>query len=145
MFGIISESVKFKIPSVNFIKAENYQVWRVIEFGDFEATTTNDKNEVIAKPFSEYDKADFEKMEVNAMVVKLLHCGLRPHEHNGIMGCKLQIWDLLEVTHEETNEVKRSKIAMKQYELFSKKAKESIQEMFTRFSNIISKSLLVSY
>nr|ABH08430.1 putative integrase [Beta vulgaris] len=125
-----------------FIKAENYQVWRVIEVGDFEVTTTNDKNEVTLKPLSDYDKSDFEKMEVNAMAIKLLHCGLGPHEHNRIMGCKSakQIWDLLEVTHEGTNEVKRSKIdlLMNQYELFCMKSKESIRDMFTRFTNIIN-------
>jgi len=91
-----------------FIKADNYQVWRVIEVGDFEVTTTNDKNEVIPKSISDFDKADFEKMEINALAIKLLHCGLGPHEHNRVMGCKTakQIWDLLEVTHEGTSEVK---------------------------------------
>ena len=56
------------------------------------------KHEVTLKPLSDYDKSDFEKMEVNAMAIKLLHCGLGPHEHNRIMGCKSakQIWDLLE-------------------------------------------------
>src|SRR6185437_14147221 len=71
-----------------FIKAENYQVWRVIEVGDFEVTKTNAQNEVIPKPMSEYEKEDFDKMEINAMAVKLLHCGLGPHEHNRVMGCK---------------------------------------------------------
>ena len=61
-----------------FIKAENYQVWRVIEVGDFEVTSTNEKNEVVPKPISDYDKEDFEKMELNAMSVKLLHHGLDP-------------------------------------------------------------------
>jgi len=72
-----------------FIKADNYQVWRVIEVGDFEVTTTNDKNEVIPKSISDFDKADFEKMEINALAIKLLHCGLGPHEHNRVMGCKI--------------------------------------------------------
>ena len=42
-----------------FIKAENYQVWRVIETGDFEVTTTNSNNEIIPKPITEYEKEDF--------------------------------------------------------------------------------------
>ena len=33
-----------------FIKAENYQVWRVIEIGDFKVTKKNDKGELILKP-----------------------------------------------------------------------------------------------
>ena len=58
------------------------------------------------------------------------------------MGCKSakQIWDLLEVTHEGTNEVKRSKIdlLMSRYERFEMQSKESIEEMFTRFNDIIN-------
>ncbi|XP_021719011.1 uncharacterized protein LOC110686710 [Chenopodium quinoa] len=125
-----------------FIKAENYQVWRVIEVGNFEVTKTNAQNEVIPKPMSEYEKEDFDKMEINAMAVKLLHCGLGPHEHNRVMGCKnaKEIWDLLQITHEGTNEVKRSKIdlLMSKYERFEMQPKETIQEMLTRFTNIIN-------
>lgn len=71
-----------------FIKAENYQVWRVIEVGDYEVTKTNSNNEVVPKELSEYEKDDFEKMEINARAIKLLHCGIGPHEHNRVMGCK---------------------------------------------------------
>ena len=45
-----------------FINAENYQVWRVIEIGDFEVTTTNSNNEIIPKAIIEYEKQDFHKM-----------------------------------------------------------------------------------
>ena len=125
-----------------FIKAENYQVWRVIENGDFEVTKTNANKEVIPKPLAEFDKEDYEKYELNAQAVKILHCGLGPHEHNRIMGCKSakQIWDLLQVTHEGTNEVKHSKIdlLMSKYERFEMLHKESIQDMFTRFTNIVN-------
>ena len=44
-----------------FIKAENYQVWRVIEIGDIEVITTNSNNEIIRKPITEYEKEDFQK------------------------------------------------------------------------------------
>ncbi|XP_056688588.1 uncharacterized protein [Spinacia oleracea] len=125
-----------------FIKAENYQVWRVIEVGDFQVTKLNSSGETVPKPVDEFDKADYEKLELNAMAVKILHCGLGPNEHNRVMGCKNanQIWDLLQVTHEGTNEVKRSKIdlLMHQYELFTMKTSETIQDMITRFTNIIN-------
>ncbi|XP_056691770.1 uncharacterized protein [Spinacia oleracea] len=125
-----------------FIKAENYQVWRVIEVGDFQVTKLNTSGETVPKPIAKFDKADYEKLELNAMAVKILHCGLGPNEHNRVMGCKnaKQIWDLLQVTHEGTNEVKRSKIdlLMHQYELFTMKPSETIQDMITRFTNIIN-------
>ena len=120
-----------------FIKAENYQVWKVIEIGDFEVTTINSNNETIPKPITEYEKEDFQKMEMNALAIKLLHYGLGPNKHYRIMGCKTtkQIWDLLKVTHEGTSEVKRSKIDLliSKYERFVMEPRENIQEMFTRF------------
>ena len=79
-------------------------------------------------------------MEMNALAIKLLHSGFGSNEHNRNMGCKSakQIWDLLEVTHEGTSEVKRSKIdlLMPKYERFVMEPRESIQEMFTMFTNI---------
>ena len=49
-----------------------------------------------------------------------------------------QIWDLLAVTHEGTSEVKGSKInlLLSKYEMLVMEPRESIQEMFTRFTNI---------
>ncbi|XP_021774596.1 uncharacterized protein LOC110738494 [Chenopodium quinoa] len=123
-----------------FIQSENYQVWRAIEVGDYEVTKTNAENEVIPKPISEYDRNDFEKKEINATAKKLLVWGLGPDEHTRVMGCKTakEIWDLLEITHEGTHEVKRSKIdiLLSKYERFEMGSKETIQEMFTRFKNI---------
>ena len=71
-----------------FIKVKNYKVWRVIEIRDFEEPTTNSKNEIIPKPITEYEKKDFQKMEMNALAIKLLHYGLGLNEHNRIMGYK---------------------------------------------------------
>ena len=68
-----------------FIKAENYQVWRVIESGDFEITSTNEKNKVAPKLIFDYDKEDYQKLELNSLAIKYLRCGLGPHEHNRIM------------------------------------------------------------
>ncbi|XP_021757935.1 uncharacterized protein LOC110722970 [Chenopodium quinoa] len=76
-------------------------------------------------------------MEINALAVKLLHCGLGPHEHNCVMGCKnaKEIWDLLQVTYEGTNEVRHSKIDLlrSKHERFEMQPKETIQEMLTRW------------
>ncbi|XP_061361118.1 uncharacterized protein LOC133305029 [Gastrolobium bilobum] len=125
-----------------FIKAENYQVWNVIENGDFEITKMNDKGDLIPKPINEYIDEDWKKLESNAQAKRLLHCGLGTQEYNRIMGCRTarEMWNLLEVTHEGTNEVKQSKIdlLMHQYELFSMSPKENIRSMITQFSNIVN-------
>ena len=53
-----------------FIKAENYQVWRVIEIGDFEVTITNSNHEIAPKPKPYLKKEDFQKVEINAFAIK---------------------------------------------------------------------------
>ena len=51
-----------------------------------------------------------------------------------------EIWRLLEITHEGTNQVKESKINLlvHNYELFSMKENETIVEMITRFTDIVN-------
>ncbi|KAK2967005.1 hypothetical protein RJ640_003361 [Escallonia rubra] len=50
------------------------------------------------------------------------------------------MWRLLEVTHEDTNQVKETKIntLVQQYEAFKMKEHESINEMYSRFTLIIN-------
>jgi len=49
-----------------------------------------------------------------------------------------QIWHTLQVTHEGTNKVKKSKISIlvHRFELFKMKENETISEMVTRFTDI---------
>ena len=49
-----------------------------------------------------------------------------------------EIWDALQVAHEGTSQVKqsRSELLMRKYELFEMGDKETIVEMYTRFTHI---------
>ncbi|XP_070042554.1 uncharacterized protein [Nicotiana tomentosiformis] len=82
-------------------------------------------------------------MEKNANAKKILICKLGTDEYNRISVCSnaKQIWDALQIAHEETNQVKRSRIEllMRNYELFSMKESEPIQDMMTRFIIITNK------
>ena len=51
-----------------------------------------------------------------------------------------EIWRLLEITHEGTNQVKESKInvLVHSYELFFMKVNETIVEKITRFTDIVN-------
>ena len=64
------------------------------------------------------------------------------NEDNRICQCKSakEIWRLLEITHEGTNQVKESKITLlvHSYEFFSMKDNETIVEMITRFTDIVN-------
>lgn len=65
-------------------------------------------------------------------------------EFNCISNCETaqEIWHKLKVTHEDTNEVKESRLSMlsSQYEIFRMKKDEMISDMFTRFTDIINTS-----
>jgi gag-polypeptide of LTR copia-type/Zinc knuckle len=125
-----------------FIKSSNYRCWLAIQDGDYKITKMDSESNVVEKPISEFTRTDYETVELNYQAMQMLMCGLGPNEHNRIMGCKSakQIWNLLEVTHEGTNEVKRSKIDLlfRQYELFQMEPNESITQMITRFTNIVN-------
>ncbi|GAV75517.1 UBN2 domain-containing protein, partial [Cephalotus follicularis] len=64
------------------------------------------------------------------------------NEFNRISSCDTakEMWDLLEVTYEGTNQVKESKISMlvHEYKLFLMHDNESISDMFTRVTTIFS-------
>ena len=64
------------------------------------------------------------------------------NEYNRISQCKTtkEIWRILEITHEGTNQVKDSKVRILEndYEMFKMKPHESIVEMFTRFTDIVN-------
>ena len=74
--------------------------------------------------------------------MNILFCALSMEEFNWIQSCKTakDLWNTLEVTHEGTNQVKKSKISIlvHKYELFKMKHDESIKQMYTRFTDIIN-------
>ena len=74
--------------------------------------------------------------------MNVLYCALDANQFNRISVCTStkEIWDILEVVHERTNQVKESKINLlvHKYELFKMEPNESISNMFTRFTDIIN-------
>ena len=85
---------------------------------------------MVPKPKQESDEHDRKKFQLNAKVVYTLQCSMDRNEYNRICQCKSakEIWRLLEITHEGTNQVKESKINLL----------ETIVEMITRFTNIVN-------
>ncbi|XP_070006995.1 uncharacterized protein LOC142162190 [Nicotiana tabacum] len=81
-------------------------------------------------------------VQVNNKARNLLHNAISDEEYEKISSCNIakEMWDKLEVTYEGTSKVKETHINMRvhDYELFSMKEGESIEEMFVMFSKIIS-------
>ena len=73
---------------------------------------------------------------------KLMYFGLGPNEYTRISECESakEIWNPLRVAYEGTNQVKQSRIEllMRKYELFEMSNKETMMDMYTRFTPIIN-------
>ena len=69
-----------------------------------------------------------------------LFCTLNKEEFNRLLTARSanQIWQILQVTYEGTNKVKKSTVSILAYrfELFKMKKNETITEMFIRFTDI---------
>ena len=84
---------------------------------------------MVSKPKQEWDELDKKQVQLNAKVVYILHCAIDRNEFNHVFQCKSakEIWRLLEITHEGTNQVKESRIniLVHDYELFFMKDYET--------------------
>jgi len=96
----------------------------------------------VPKTRADYTAEDLKKWEKNAKAKKWLVCGLGPYEYSKIQRCTTskEIWDTLQAAHEGTPQVKRSRgtLLYSQYENFTMKEGETIQEMYTRFTTLIN-------
>ncbi|GAV79095.1 zf-CCHC domain-containing protein/DUF4219 domain-containing protein/UBN2 domain-containing protein, partial [Cephalotus follicularis] len=133
-----------------FLQSLDYQLWHIIVNGPRMPTRTIE-GVVSPKPENEYNDNDFRMLQLNSKTKHVLFCAVGPNEFNRISSCDSakEMWDLLEVTYEGTNQVKESKISMlvHEYELFVMHDNECISDMFSRFTTIINslKNLGKSY
>ncbi|GAV84091.1 UBN2 domain-containing protein, partial [Cephalotus follicularis] len=122
-----------------FLQSLNYQLWHIIVNGPRIPTRTIE-GVVSPKPENEYNDNDFRIIQLNSKAKHVLFCAVGQNEFNRISSCDTakQMWDLLEITYEGTNQVKESRISMlvHEYELFMMHNDACISDMFTRFTTI---------
>uniref|UniRef100_A0A1U7X9X9 Uncharacterized protein LOC104236639 n=2 Tax=Nicotiana sylvestris TaxID=4096 RepID=A0A1U7X9X9_NICSY len=124
-----------------YAKAYDVKVWRVIKKGNYPLSATTPP---LADPedIDSYIKEQMEVVQVNNKARNLLYNAISSEKYEKISSCDTtkEMWDKLEVTYEGTSKVKETHINMlvHDYELFLMKEGESIEEMFVRFSKIIS-------
>ncbi|GKV36699.1 hypothetical protein SLEP1_g44799 [Rubroshorea leprosula] len=96
----------------------------------------------VPKEEIDWNDEDLEKIMIKNKAISMLQCALNPTEYHRVSGCDTakEMWDMLEVTHEETSQVKESKInrLIYMYELFKMKPEESIQDMYIRLNDIVT-------
>ncbi|XP_070034239.1 uncharacterized protein [Nicotiana tomentosiformis] len=100
----------------------------------------NAEGEEVPKTRADCTADDLRKWEKNTKAKKWLVCGLGPDEYSRIQSCTTakEIWDTLQVVHKGTPQVKRSRgtILYSQYDNFTIKEGETIQDMYTRFTTL---------
>ena len=122
----------------NYIQAKDYELWMLAKNGPLIPKVTKEDGKVVIKKPEEFDSEDYKMMEKNAKAKKLLYFGLGPDEYTRISECESakDIWDALQVAHEGMNQVKqlRIELLMRKYELFEMGDRETIMDMYTRFT-----------
>jgi len=126
----------------NYIQAEDFELWMLIKNEPLIPKKITEDGKSIPKEPKEFNAKDYKMMEKNAKAKKLLYFGLGPDEYTRISECELakEIWDALQVAHEGTNQVKQSRIEllMRKYELLEMSDRESVIDMYTRFTHIMN-------
>ncbi|KAK2995514.1 hypothetical protein RJ640_001600 [Escallonia rubra] len=116
----------------NFLRQDT-QVWYVVENGPIIPMKDGPDGSKIPKGILEMDNHEAQLFSMDDKVKNIISCGLDINEYNRVSACETarEMWRLLEVTHEGTNQVKETKINMlvQQYEAFKMKEHESINEI----------------
>ena len=93
-------------------------------------------------PFNEWTLVEKTNANLDSKAINALFCAMDKNEFNRVStsSSSHQIWHTLEVMHEGTSKVKDSKISVlvHRFEMFKMNEKETISEMFTRFTDIIN-------
>ena len=92
---------------------ENLDLWSVVLDGPtIPMKRGPDGETMVPKERKEWDAADKLAIQNNAKSKKILICGIGPDEYNRISSCQdaKSIWETLQIAHEGTNHVEKSKI-----------------------------------
>ncbi|VFQ93031.1 unnamed protein product [Cuscuta campestris] len=122
-----------------YIRSTNFQLWLVIKNGE-EVSRKKVGDKLIPKTEDEFDAEDIKKVENYAKAINMLYCAVNPDDYRKISCCSTakEMWDKLEVTYKGTDQVREAKIDFlaQEYEMFTMKEHEKIDDMFDRFSKI---------
>ncbi|XP_070051114.1 uncharacterized protein [Nicotiana tomentosiformis] len=122
------------------IQGEDYELWDIVTDGPLASLKKSAEGVDVPKTRADCNVEDLKKREKNAKAKKWLVYGLGLDEYSRIQGCSTtkQIWDTLQVAHEGTTHVKRSRgtLLYSHNENFVMKDGKTIQEMYTRFTTL---------
>ncbi|GAV76001.1 zf-CCHC domain-containing protein/UBN2 domain-containing protein [Cephalotus follicularis] len=123
-----------------YLKSRDFRNWLSVKNGPHTPTKLNDKNELVSKPEDEWDEDDFRKLTIDNKALNIFLVSLDKTEYNLVRRCTSahEVWKLLILTHEGTEQVKNVKLALlnRDYELFKMQPNESIKNLYNRLLDI---------
>jgi hypothetical protein len=135
------EYAYWKTRMTIFIQSIDLDLWDIIESGPLVPEYLVGE-EIKSKPRSLWTDNEKKQVQLDFNAKNILISALGKDEFYRVSQCKSskEIWETLQVTHEGTNEVKRARLntLLREYELFSMRQNESIDDVQKRFTHIVN-------
>jgi len=131
----------WKIRMQIFIESIDKGIWDAIVNGPYTPKCVAE-NKQVDKPWSEWNDEERRRAQYDCNAKNIITSSFSMDEFFRVSQCKnaKKMWDVLEVTHEGTSEVKRARkhALIQEYELFKMQKGESIAEVQKRFTHIVN-------
>jgi len=131
----------WKVRMKIFIESIDRSIWNAIVNGPYIPMSIVDGVSVI-KSYDELSKVENKKVQYDCVAKNIVTSALNLDEFFRVSQCSSakEMWDILEVTHEGTNDVKRVRkhTLIHEYELFRMQPRETIADVQKWFTHIVN-------
>jgi len=131
----------WKVRMKIFVESIDRGIWDVIENGPFIPKIEKD-NVFVENPWSQWTESESKKAKFDCIAKNIITSALNSDEFFKVSQCASakEMWDILEVTHEGTNGVKRARkhTLIQEYEMFRMQKGETIVDVQKRFTHIVN-------
>ena len=131
----------WKIRMKIFMESIDSCIWEAVDHGPYVPMQVV-KDEEVVKPRFEWSESEKKKTQYDLVAKNMITSSLTMDEFFIISQCSSakEMWEVLEVTHEGTEDVKRSRkhSLIQEYELFRMQPEESIADVQKRFTHIVN-------
>ena len=109
IFGGVSYAF-WKIRMIIFMESFNMGIWDVVVNGPFVPMQVV-KEETVKKPWSDWSESERKKAQYDSLAKNIITSALNMDEFFRVSQCNSakEMWEVLEVTHEGTNDVKQAR------------------------------------
>jgi len=126
-----------------FIEAIDLNIWEAIEIRPYIPTIVDASTSTTTqKPRDEWTEEDRRRIQYNLKAKNIITSALGINEYFRVSNCSnaKEMWDTLQLTHEGTTDLKRSRVntLTHEYELFRMNPNENIQSVQKRFTHIVN-------